>query len=75
MKIRIRYNKSRGQEGRGTIEHAWRVFVERKEYIAKHVVISVQSRTEQETNSEDWNIVCEADTVDIDRRTSTITLL
>ena len=75
MKVRIRYNKSRGQEGRGTIDHAWRVFVDKKEYLAKYVVINVPSRTEQEAGSEDWNVVCEAETLDIDRSTSTITLL
>lgn len=75
MKVRIRFNKSRGQEGRGTKEHVWRVFVDKKEYLAKHVVINVQSRSEQEAGSEDWNIVCNADTLDIDRQTSTITLL
>lgn len=75
MKFRIRFNKSRGQEGRGTKDHVWRVFIEKKEYLAKHVVINVPSRSEKEAGSEDWNIVCEAETLDIDRSTSTITLL
>jgi hypothetical protein len=75
MKIRIRFNKSRGQEGRGTPEHVWRVFNGKKEYLAKHVVINVPSRSEKECCSEDWNIVCEVNTLDIDRETSTITLL
>jgi hypothetical protein len=74
MKFRIRFNKSRGQPGRGTEEHAWRVFAERKEYLAKHVILEVMSRTEKEAESEDWNIVCEGDMV-IDRETSTIKIV
>lgn len=73
MKVRIRFNKSRGQEGRGTVEHAWRVFVDKKEYIAKHVLINVSSRTEQEYGSEDWNIVCDGE-INIDKSTSTIVI-
>ena len=73
MKIRIRYNKTRGQEGRGTVDHVWRVFVGKKEYLAKHVVINVASRSEKECCSEDWNIVCDGQ-IYIDRDTSTITV-
>jgi hypothetical protein len=74
MKFRIRFNKSRGQPGRGTEEHAWRVFAERKEYLAKHVILEVFSRTEKEAESEDWNIVCEGEMV-VDRETSTIKIV
>jgi hypothetical protein len=74
MKFRIRFNKSRGQPGRGTEEHVWRVFAEKKEYLAKHVEIDVPSRSEKEERSEDWNIVCEGAMV-IDRDTSTIKIV
>ena len=57
MKYRIRFNKSRGLEGRGTKEHVWRVFQGATEWLARHVIIEVPSRSEQE--GPDWNIVCE----------------
>ena len=56
-KYRIRFNKSRGQPGRGTVEHVWRVLQGDTEWLAKHVIIEVPSRSEQE--GPDWNIVCE----------------
>jgi len=56
-KYRIRFNKSRGEPGRGTMEHVWRVFHENTEWLARHVIIQVPSRSEQE--GPDWNIVCE----------------
>ncbi len=56
MKYRIRFNKSRGQPGRGTPEHVWRVFQGETEWLAKHVVIEGDSHSEQE--GPDWNIVC-----------------
>ena len=72
MKYRLRFNKSRGQPGRGTPEHVWRVFDENnKEWLCKHVILIVPSRSEREANSEDWNIVCDA-RMEIDRETSTI---
>lgn len=74
MKFRIRFNKTRGQEGRGTPEHVWRVFAGKKEYLAKHVILIVPSRSEKECCSEDWNIVCEGQ-MHIDRETSTIKIL
>lgn len=52
----IRYNKSRGHEGRGTEAHVWRVFENDNEILAKDVVIEVQSWTEQ--TGEDWSICC-----------------
>ena len=57
LKYRIRFNKARGQPGRGTQEHVWRVLQDDKEWLARHVIIEVQSRSEQE--GPDWNIVCE----------------
>ena len=55
-KYHIRFNKTRGQEGRGTMEHVWRVFENGKEILARDVVIQVPSWTE-ELNG-DWNICC-----------------
>jgi len=61
MKYRVRFNKSRGQPGRGTTEHVWRVFDETgKEWIVKHVRFNAPCYGEKEPNSEDWNIATEA---------------
>ena len=57
LKYRIRFNKSRGQPGRGTEEHVWRVLQGDTEWLARHVIIEVPSRSEQE--GPDWNMVCE----------------
>lgn len=64
----IRFNKTRGQPGRGTLDHAWRVFEGEKEYLFKHVKINVPSYSVQ--TGEDWNIGC-VGTLTIDRETST----
>jgi hypothetical protein len=69
-KYRIRYNKSRGQPGRGTVDHVWRVFDGPKEYLVKHFKIEVPSFSEKEDNSEDCNVVCYG-TLTFDRETST----
>ena len=53
------------------MDHAWRVFVDQKEYVVKHVVIDVPSRGEKEALTDDWNIVCEGQMI-LDRQTSTI---
>jgi hypothetical protein len=71
VKIKIRFNKSRGQPGRGTVDHVWRVFAGPKEYLAKHVEIHVKSWGEKEPGSEDWNIACEGQ-IQIDREKSSI---
>ena len=55
MKYRIRFNQSRGQPGRGTVEHVWRVLQGDTEWLARHVIIEVPSRSEQE--GQNWNIV------------------
>jgi hypothetical protein len=68
MKYAIRFNKTRGQPGRGSLEHVWRVFEDGKEYLFKHVQINVPSYSEQDNG--DWNIVCNG-TMTIDRITST----
>ena len=70
MKYRIRFNKSRGQEGRGTLDHVWRVFEGDKEYLFKHLDIQVPVKSEKESLTDDWNIVCEG-VLSIDRETST----
>jgi len=70
--IQVRFNKSRGQLGRGTPDHAWRVFVDRKEYLCKHVKIMVVCETER--SGEDWNIAMEGE-IDIDREKSLITVI
>jgi len=67
-KYRIRFNKTRGGTGRGTLDHVWRVFENEKEYLFKHVQINVPSWSERDTA--DWNIVCEGN-MTIDRETST----
>lgn len=68
MKYLIRFNKSRGQAGRGTMDHVWRVFENDKEFLFKHVRIEVPSWSEQ--TGEDWNIACKGK-LRIDRETST----
>ncbi len=70
MKYRIRFNKTRGQEGRGSVDHVWRVFEDDKEYLFKNLDIRVPVKSEKELTSEDWNIVCEGK-LSIDRKTST----
>lgn len=64
----IRFNKSRGQPGRGTLDHVWRVFEGGKEYLFKHVLITVPSYSVK--SEEDWNIGCKG-FLRIDRKTST----
>lgn len=69
---RVRFNKSRGNPGRGTPEHVWRVFDDTgKEWLCKHVQFFCNSYSEKDGNSEDWNIACDAFMV-IDKVTSTI---
>ena len=70
-KYLIRFNKSRGQAGRGSVDHVWRVFENGKEFLCKHVKINVNSWDER--TGEDWNIACEG-TMSIDKETSTITI-
>ena len=67
-KFLIRFNKSRGQEGRGSMDHVWRVFEDGKEYLVKHIKISVPVC--DEADGPDWNIACEG-TLNLDRATST----
>ncbi len=70
-KYRIRFNKSRGQPGRGTIDHVWRVFEgDTKEYLFKNLDISVPVKSEKDKNDEDYNIFCYG-MLQIDKETST----
>jgi hypothetical protein len=72
-KYLIRFNKTRGNPGRGTKDHVWRVFENGKEYLFKHFVLNVPSTSEKEANSEDWNISCYG-IMTIDKETSTATI-
>jgi hypothetical protein len=66
----IRFNKSRGQAGRGSMDHVWRVFENGKEYLFKNLDISVPIKSEKDVNGIDYNIVCKG-YLNIDRDTST----
>lgn len=72
-KYYIRFNKSRGQPGRGSIDHVWRVFENGEEFLFKHVKITVPVHDEVTGNGaggDDWNFACEG-YMKIDRDTST----
>lgn len=72
-KYLIRFNKTRGQNGRGTMEHVWRVFENDQEYIVKHFKLNVPSfdlKSGDGTENDDWNICCYGH-MTIDRDTST----
>ena len=69
-KYQIRFNKSRGQAGRGTIDHVWRVFENEKEYLFKNLNITVPVKSEKDSNGVDYNIVCFGN-LSIDKETST----
>jgi hypothetical protein len=57
MRFRVRFNKTAGQAGRGTVDHKWRVFDEDgKEYLCKAVKIQSVCWTAQDPNGVDWNI-------------------
>ena len=58
-KFLIRFNKTRGQPGRGTEEHVWRVFEGNVEHLARHVQIRVPSWSERDANGVDYNMACE----------------
>jgi hypothetical protein len=70
-KYLIRFNKSRGQAGRGSVDHVWRVFENGNEFLCKHIRIYVPAHDEKD--GEDWNICCYGK-MDIDKETSTITI-
>ena len=67
---RIRFNKARGQVGRGTVDHVWRVFENDKEFLFKNLDIATPIKSEKDANGVDYNIVCQG-YMTIDRDTST----
>jgi hypothetical protein len=66
----IRFNKTRGQEGRGSMDHVWRVFENGKEFLFKNLDITTPIKSEKDANGTDYNIVCQG-FMTIDRDTST----
>ena len=69
-KYLIRFNKSRGQTGRGTQDHVWRVFENDKEYLVKNFKLNVPAISEKSMYSDDWNVSCFG-YMTLDRDTST----
>lgn len=69
-KYSIRFNKTRGQPGRGSVDHVWRVFENDKEYLFKNLDIDVPIKSEKDSNGVDYNICCNG-YMAIDRDTST----
>lgn len=53
---KIRFNKSRGLPGRGSVDHVWRIFENDKEFLATNIRINVNSWSG--SDGEDWNIIC-----------------
>jgi hypothetical protein len=75
-KYLIRFNKSKGQPGRGTKDHAWRVFENGKEFLCKHITINVPCQDEITPGgqgNDDWNFACEG-YMSIDKEESRITI-
>jgi len=70
----IRFNKSRGQAGRGSMDHVWRVFENGKEFLFKNLDIAVPIKSEKDINGQDYNITCQGFlTIDKDTSTAIIT--
>jgi len=72
-KYLIRFNKTRGQIGRGTDLHVWRVFENDVEYLAAQVKINVPSWSEA-SDGPDWNIACRG-FMQIDEDSGTVTIV
>jgi len=70
VKYKIRFNKSRGQENRGTVDHVWRIFEGEKEYLVKHFKLNAPSFSEIDESGVDWNLCCNG-ILTLDRVTST----
>jgi hypothetical protein len=66
----IRFNKSRGQAGRGSMDHVWRVFENGKEFLFKSLDITTPIKSEKDATGVDYNITCRG-YLTIDRNTST----
>ncbi len=74
MIYRIRFNKTRGNPGRGTVDHVWRIFDETgKETLVKHIELHGVTRGAKDPSGVDWNMVCEGE-MSLDRNTSTATI-
>jgi len=69
-KYLIRFNKSRGQAGRGTPEHVWRVFENGNEFLVKNFKINTLSFSEIDASGLDWNLCCYG-YMALDKETST----
>lgn len=69
-KYSIRFNKTRGQPGRGSVDHVWRVFENGKEYLFKNLDITAPTKSERDPNGVDYNICCQG-FMHIDKETST----
>ena len=69
-KYQIRFIKTRGQAGRGSMDHVWRVFENGRELLFKNLDITVPVKSEKDANGVDYNIVCQG-YMTIDRETST----
>jgi hypothetical protein len=76
-KYHIRFNKTRGKPGRGSVNHVWRVFENgNKEYVVKHFKLNVESfdeTTGDGQGNDDWNICCYG-FLKLDKETSTATI-
>jgi hypothetical protein len=70
----IRFNKSRGQTSRGSMDHVWRVFENGKEFLFKNLDISVPIKSEKDVNGQDYNITCQG-YLTIDRVNSTAIIM
>jgi hypothetical protein len=68
---KIRYNQTRGEPNRGTVDHVWRVFENDKEYLVKNIKINVPCFGAQ--TGMDYSICCNG-IMSVDRATSTITI-
>lgn len=68
---KIRYNQTRGEPNRGTMDHVWRVFENDKEYLVKNIKINVPCFGAQ--TGMDYSICCNG-IMSVDRATSTITI-
>ena len=64
----IRYNQTKGQPGRGTVDHVWRVFENGQEYLLKNFKLNVPSTSHTDGNN--WNVQCFG-YMTLDRDTST----
>ena len=63
---KIRYNQTRGEPNRGTMDHVWRVFENDKEYLVKNIKINVPCFGAQ--TGMDYSICCNG-IMSVDRAT------